>query len=97
MAKANLAKRARKDLLEIKHYTANRWGEEQTRNYIGQIYHCANDLANHRLHGKRRDNIAPGLKSYHVGRHIIFYVKSKTGIEVARVLHDSMDFLRHFK
>ena len=96
MAKALLAKRARKDLIEIKQYTVNRWGKEQARKYLGQIRQCANDLANHRLQGRLREDIASDLKSYQVGRHVIFYMESKTGIEVARVLHDSMDFLRHF-
>jgi plasmid stabilization system protein ParE len=55
MARAVLAKRARKDLIEIRQYTVNRWGKEQARKY------------------------------------------SEKGIEVARVLHDAMDFPRHFK
>jgi len=96
MVKAFLAQRARKDLIGIRLYTVNRWGKEQARKYIGQIRHCADDLANHRLQGKPREDIAPDLKSYHVGRHVIFYVESQTGIEIARVLHDSMDFPRHF-
>ena len=97
MARATLAKRARKDLIEIRQYTVDRWGKEQAKKYISQIHHCADELANHRLHGKGREDIAPDLKSYHVGRHVIFYVESKTGIKVARVLHDSRDFPRHFK
>jgi len=97
MARAVLAKRARKDLIEIRQYTVDRWGKEQARKYIGQIRHCADDLANHRLQGKLREDIAPDLKSYHVGRHVIFYVESEKGIEVARVLYDAMDFSRHFK
>ena len=97
MARAILAKRARQDLIEIRRYTVTRWGKEQARKYISQIRKCADDLANHRLPGKLREDIAPDLKSYHVGRHVIFYVESKIGIDIARVLHDSMDFLRHFK
>jgi toxin ParE1/3/4 len=97
MARAILAKRARQDLIEIRRYTVNRWGKEQARKYIGKIRSCAIDLANHRLQGKLREDIAPGLKSYHVGRHVIFYVESKIGIDVARVLHESMDFTRHFR
>jgi len=97
MAKAILAKRARQDLIEIRRYTVNQWGKEQARKYIGKIRACADYLANHRLQGKLREDIAPDLKSYRVGRHVIFYVESKIGIEVARVLHDSMDFQRHFK
>jgi len=71
-------------------------GKEQARKYIGQIRYCAGELANLRLQGKPREDIAPDLKSYHVGRHVIFYVESKTGIEITRVLHDSMDFQSHF-
>lgn len=97
MAKAILAKRGRQDLIEIRRYTVNRWGKEQARKYIVKIRTCADDLANHRLQGKLREDIAPDLKSYHVGRHVIFYVESKIGIEIARVLHDSMDFTRHFR
>lgn len=96
MAKAFLAQRARLDLIGIRRYTVDRWGKEQARKYISQIRHCADEIANHRRQGKPREDIAPDLKSYHVGRHVIFYVESKTGIEIARVLHDSMDFPRHF-
>lgn len=96
MAKAFLAKRARRDLIEIKQYTVNRWGREQAKKYISLIRRCAADLASRHLKGKSREDIAPDLKSYHVGRHVILYVESETGIEVARVLHDSMDFPRHF-
>ena len=96
MAAVRLAKRARKDLIEIRQYTVNRWGKEQAIKYIRQIRCCADDLANQLLVGRQRPDIAPGLKSYHVGRHVIFYVESSAGIEIARVLHDSMDFLRHF-
>jgi toxin ParE1/3/4 len=96
MTRAVLAKRAKRDLVGLRQYTVDRWGKEQARKYIGRIRQCANDLANHRLQGKLREDIAPNLKSYHVGRHVIFYVESPIGIEVARVLHDSMDFPRHF-
>jgi toxin ParE1/3/4 len=95
MAKARLARRARKDLIEIRKYTVKRWGKEQARKYIGQIHACADDLANDRRQGKAREDIAANLKSYHVGRHVIFFVESEAGILVARVLHDSMDFSRH--
>lgn len=30
------------------------------------------------------------------GRHVIFYLETKTGIDIARVLHDSMDFPKQF-
>lgn len=96
MAKVVLAKRARQDLIDIRRYTVNRWGKEQAKKYINLIRKCADDLANQRRQGKLREDVAPDLKSYHIGRHVIFYIEFKEGIEIARVLHDSMDFIRHF-
>ncbi len=96
MAKVFLAKRAKKDLIEIRRYTVRSWSKEQAKKYIAQIRSCADELASHQLKGKMREDVAPNVKSYHVGRHVIFYVESKAGIKVARVLHDSMDFPRHF-
>lgn len=97
MPKPVLAKQARKDLIEIRQYTVDRWGKEQARKYIRLIRDCADDLANHRLRGKSREDIAHDLKSYHVGRHVIFYVESEQGIDIARILYDAMDFSRHLK
>ncbi len=96
MAKVFLAKRAKKDLIEIRRYTVRSWSKEQARKYIAQIHRCVDQLASRRLKGKMREDVASNVKSYHVGRHVIFYVESKAGIKVARVLHDSMDFPRHF-
>ena len=41
MARAILTKRARKDLIEIRKYTVNRWGKDQARKYLGKIDRCA--------------------------------------------------------
>ncbi len=36
--------------------------------------------------GRRRDDLAPRMRSFPVGRYVIFYRLSEQGIEVARVL-----------
>jgi toxin ParE1/3/4 len=36
--------------------------------------------------GRRRDELGPALRSFPVGRYVIFYRSTKGGIEVARVL-----------
>ena len=41
--------------------------------------------------GLRRDELAPGLRSFPVGNYVIFYRVAKRGIEVARVLHGARD------
>ncbi|MBC8183711.1 type II toxin-antitoxin system RelE/ParE family toxin [candidate division KSB1 bacterium] len=95
MVKIYLAKHAKLDLTEIRQYTVDRRGIEQARKYIRLIYQRANDLASGRLQGKLREDIAPNLKSYHVGRHIIFYTQSENIMKIARILHEQMDFSRH--
>lgn len=61
MARVILADRARKDLVEIGKYTVKRWGKEQARKYIEQIYRYADELANRRLPGKSREDVAANL------------------------------------
>lgn len=41
--------------------------------------------------GLRRDELAPGLRSFPVGNYVIFYRVAKRGIEVARVFHGARD------
>ncbi|MCX7045710.1 MAG: type II toxin-antitoxin system RelE/ParE family toxin [Candidatus Sumerlaeota bacterium] len=41
--------------------------------------------------GKRRDELARGLRSHAVGNYVIFYRPSKSGIEVIRILHGGRD------
>jgi len=48
-------------------------------------------LAEHAGAGKVRDDIAQGLFSFPQGRHIIFYRISGPALEIARILHQTMD------
>ena len=83
------------DLLEIWLYTDERWGPEQADTYVRAIDTRMTYLANHPKHGRRRKELPGAPVSYHEGRHVIFYRRMKTGIEVLRILYDSMDFSRH--
>ena len=41
--------------------------------------------------GRARDDLVPGLRSFPVGRYIIFYTPVPDGIVVARVMHSRRD------
>ena len=43
-----------------------------------------------------RDDVRPGYRAFHEGRHLIFYREAGDQIEIIRILHDRMDFRRHF-
>lgn len=92
-----LASKADSDLEEILDCTDERWGRNQARIYLTQLENRMIALAHHPAAGRKRYDL-PGMPmSYHEGRHVIFYRPTEEGIEVLRVLHDVMDFPRHFE
>lgn len=97
MKKATITPKARADLRDISRFTDQRWGRQQRFNYIGRLTDRFSYLANNPQMGRIRDEIIGFPFSYHEGRHVIFYRATAEGIEILRVLHDSMDFPRHFK
>ncbi len=88
---------ARSDLREISHNTDKQWGRNQRFKYIKQLQDRFVYLAENPQRGKKRDEIVGVPYSYHEGRHVIFYRTTAEGIEILRILHDSMDFPRHFQ
>jgi toxin ParE1/3/4 len=42
--------------------------------------------------GRQREELTPGLRSFPVGNHVIFYRPLESGVEIARVLHGARDF-----
>ena len=41
--------------------------------------------------GRARDELAPGLRSFPIGRYVIFYEPLPDGVAIARVLHGARD------
>ncbi|MGH7495658.1 MAG: type II toxin-antitoxin system RelE/ParE family toxin [bacterium] len=87
---------ARADLRDISRFTDARWGREQRMGYLGRLKNRFPQLANHPQTGRKRYEIVGAPYSFHEGRHVIFYQEIEDGIEVLRLLHDAMDFPRHF-
>lgn len=46
--------------------------------------------------GRRRDDLAPGLRSISYANYLIFYRPIDDGIEIVRVLHGSRDLPSQF-
>jgi len=84
------------DLAGIEDYTARTWGDDQAEVYLDQLEHRFYWLAEHAGAGKPRDEIAQGLSSFPQGHHVIFYRSTGSLLEVARVLHQSMDIEHQF-
>ena len=46
--------------------------------------------------GRARDELAQGVRSFPIGRYVIFYTATDAGIDVVRVLHSSLDIDAQF-
>jgi toxin ParE1/3/4 len=77
------------DLAEIFDYTVDTWGEQQAENYIDELASCFQLLADSPGLGRACDRIFPGIRRFELGKHVIFYKPGRSGIIVARVLHQS--------
>jgi toxin ParE1/3/4 len=86
---------ARKDLRQIWGYTAERWGIEQADRYIRGLHRAIEIVADDPDRGRRCYNIRAGYRKYSAAAHVVFFRVLADGIEVMRVLHQSMDFERH--
>ncbi len=86
---------AQNDLREISRYTQENWGSKQPKHYLVELAAGFENITRSPRLGKARDEIEKGIRSFPVARHIIFYRTGTECIEIARVLHSSMDIKRH--
>lgn len=82
--------RALADLAEIWDYIADD-SEERADAFIDLLDRKIHALARRPTIGREREELAEGLRSFPVGRYIIFYRVIPKGIEIIRVLHGSRD------
>ena len=97
MGRFKLTPAADSDLQEIWEYTEKRWGIEQADNYLRKLERRMTYLAGNPKRGKRRRELPGSPFNYHEEKHVIFYRSIEAGIEIIRILHDSMDFPRHLE
>ncbi len=95
MAKVIRALPANADLMEIWVYLAER-SIENANSMIQAIGRKCQDCAEMPGIGRRRDDLAPGLRTSAEGSYIICYRVIDDGIEVVRVLHGSRDLPSQF-
>ncbi len=97
MPNYRLSEEAQNDLREIQHYTRENWGNNQARLYLIELTTKFEYLSKSPKLGRPREEIDKDLRSFLVRRHIVFYRERPKGIEIARVLHASMDIKQHLE
>ncbi len=97
MAKFILSERAKRDLVDIWQYTLENWSEEQAIGYYNKLMDgCEYITSASETAGRCYEDVRPGLRGMHCGRHIIFYrIISKEKVRIVRILHGKMDYPKH--
>ena len=105
--RVRLAATAENDIRNILQWTHERFGDAQAQLYGETLTRAIQALTEgpYVKGSRRRDEIGEGLFTLHVargrrkGRHLVMYRVGDKGtsrtIEVLRLLHDSMDLVRH--
>ncbi|NVZ83247.1 type II toxin-antitoxin system RelE/ParE family toxin [Pseudomonas yamanorum] len=104
---------ARADIVDILRLSQTRFGDQARQRYQALILAALQAIAGtpYRIGSHDRDELAPGLRSYHLiysrqqanpphgtvksPRHIVFYRVANDVIEVVRLLHDAMEVQLH--
>ena len=91
-----LTPRAENDLRAIARYTLEQWGRDQRDTYLRALDRRFLWLAENPEYGKPRPDVKAGYLSYLQGKHVIFYLMRKGGIDIIGIPHQRMDVLNYF-
>jgi toxin ParE1/3/4 len=94
--KFKLTPAAFEDIKEISRYTHNKWGIAKRNIYLTALENRFVWLSENPEIGKSRNEIKEGYFSYPEGKHVVFYRQKNNRIEILAVLHQNMDFQKHF-
>ncbi len=97
MSGYRLSRLAEEDLLSIFRYTLETWGADQVWIYLQLLEAARDQIAENPLGtgSKPREDLAPGCRIFRAGKHYFVYRIKGDIVEIARILHESMDFERH--
>lgn len=93
--KFRLRPKAYQDLEKIYNYSYQEFDSKRANQYIKDLDAAFHALAHQPGLGKDYSHVRPNLLAYNVVSHIVFFEISADGITIIRVLHQSMDFIRH--
>ena len=85
MNNLRFSQEAEADLTDIWVYQSE-YGETQADKLIGQVLDQITMLASFPEAGRKRSEVAAGLRSFVIERHIVFYRPDDQGIEIVRIV-----------
>ena len=91
MTAYKLQPEAEKDLEDIWHYTAKKWGVEQAMQYVDAFDEAFQFLADNPLVGRERTEFTPTVRIHSFQKHRIVYISDGSGVIIIRLLYAHMD------
>jgi toxin ParE1/3/4 len=85
-----LARRARRDVLEIWQHIAED-SERAADRFIDLLTHYFELSGENPRAGRRRDELRPDYRSFPVGEYLIFYRITEPGVRIMHVMHRRRD------
>ncbi len=82
---------AENDLESIWQYPAENWGIDQAHAYLDGLVDIFQLLSENPLMCRERIEFTPPVYIHHHAHHLVVFILSETGIDIVRVLHESMD------
>ncbi|MEX1116081.1 MAG: type II toxin-antitoxin system RelE/ParE family toxin [Akkermansiaceae bacterium] len=88
---------ADEDIESIFRYTVKKWGVDQADSYFELLATARDSIAaNPFLPGSSdRGDLAAGCRTFRCGKHVFFSRIHNNTVEIARILHQAMDFEKH--
>ena len=87
-------RRALKRISTTWDFSAERWGEGRADSYLRGLWTGISIVADDPRRGHACD-LRDGYFQYSVGKHVLFFKLIVEGVDIIRILHQSMDFQRH--
>ena len=91
-----ISRRAKRQFAEIANYSYSLWGASRSAVYLDAIDRTIYMLREHPLLGSERSEVKRAYRAFPAEQHVIFYRILGDTLEVAGILHVSMDPMRHF-
>jgi toxin ParE1/3/4 len=85
------APQAETDVYAIAKHIAEEGNLDAAYRFVDSIDEAAHLIATQPEMGRKREELAPRLRSFPAGPFVLFYRPTKGGIEIARVLRGSRD------
>ncbi len=95
MKNIKFSKQASQDIEEIYLYGFISFGEEQADLYAFKMQKFLEMMRSNPKIGRLDTRVNPAIRRFDFENHVIFYDENDTAITIVRILHGSMDFVKH--